>query len=127
MVRTARELAELMTELHDPTLLADRQSGAIIVKTPFYDEVRGFEEEYANVERYTLIARFNPNDGTDHVDVMIEPDPSPGCDLDRMFLRVDNCLGAACGTALSEGEHERSRLLTEASKRLRRYQEQHIG
>ena len=127
IVRTARELAELMTELHDPSLLAGGQGGAIIVKTPFYEEVRGFEEEYTNIARYTLIARFNPHDGSDRVDVMIEPEPSPGCDLDRMFLRVDNCLGAACGNALSEGEHDRSRLLTEASKRLRRYQEQHIA
>src|SRR5579885_2915931 len=52
VVRSAQELAELMTELHDPSLLADRQGGAIIVKTPFYDEVRTFDEEYTNVARY---------------------------------------------------------------------------
>lgn len=127
IVRTVKELTELMTELHDPQLTTDAQSGMVFIKAPFYEEVRGMDEAYANIVPYTLIARYHPGDGTDDVDVTIEPEPGPGSDLSHMFLRVDNCLGAACGDALAEGEHERSRLLAEVSKRLRRYQQQYVS
>lgn len=125
VVHTVGELAELMTELHDPAVLADAQSGTVLVKTPFYEEVRGIEEEYANVVRYTLVAHFHPGDGTDAVDVTIEPALDPGCDLTAALPHADACLDLACDSARAEGEYERSRLLAETSRRLRCYQRQY--
>lgn len=119
VVRTAQELAHLMTHLHNPTLMRDAHNGVLFVRAPFFDEVYNATNECISVAGYTLIARFSPYDSSGSIEVMIEPTPGPACDLDHMLLLADECLESASSSALAAGERARSHVLAEVSRRLR--------
>lgn len=121
VVTTPRQLAQLLTHLHDPSLLLDAQSGTIFVKTPFYEDIYNAEEDYSDLKHYTLIAHFDPRDRSGAVDVTIEPRPEPSSDIGRMFHTAEQCIGSACSQALEQGARERSLVLAEAGRRLRLY------
>lgn len=123
IVHTARQLAQLLTHLHDPLLSLDAQTGSIFVKASFYEDIYNADADYADVERYTLITRFDPNDRSGAIDVTIEPRPHPRCDIGHMFASVEECISAACSSALAQGERERSLVLAEVGRRLRLYQD----
>ena len=119
VIHTARELTHLMAHLLDPTLLRDALNGIVFVRIPLFEETYNVVEKCMSVAPYTLIARLDLHDETGAVDLTIEPQPGPACDLDHMYLLADECLTSARGKALVMGERERALVLAEAGRRLK--------
>lgn len=122
VIHTARELTHLMAHLQDPTLLIDTLNGIVFVRIPLFEETYNVVEKCMSVAPYTLTARLDLHDQTGVLDLTVEPQPGPACDLDHLYLLADECLTSARGKALVMGERERALVLAEAGRRLKLYQ-----